>query len=81
MGPHKLQFFTLSLFIKHLDKLESYPCGLRNNFFFEKSFLCIMQGATISAPSCKGENDKLIFFKENIFSLWKVNRNITRLKL
>lgn len=25
-----------------------------------------MQGATISAPSCKGENDKLIFFKENI---------------
>lgn len=65
MEPEDLQFFTLSLFTKLLDKLKSYSCGLQNDFFFflNEGLLCIMQGTTVSPLSCKGKKDKLTPFQ------------------
>lgn len=78
-GPITCRFSTLSLFIKLLDKLSS-----KTPPFFKKkkkgNLLCIMLGTTVSAPSCKGENDKPIFFKDNILFLWMVNSHLTSLK-
>lgn len=48
MGPKHL-FLKLSLFIKLLDQLESYPCGLQNTFFENRVYSALCKALLYAA--------------------------------